>query len=173
MSVTMTSGLRTAVAFTAAAASALMAPQTSAADITSVSGVHVASAADSGTRAIAVAAPRTVRGTANLCGSGYKLTYAERLPDKRRFGTLFTYQNRSLASCAVFDNNLGTKKYMKLKLCTNRFARCKTDKGNFSQYAGPVRVSDGFCAKVTAIMKNSRNSSVALIDRVLRVPPCD
>ncbi|MFF9793073.1 hypothetical protein [Streptomyces bacillaris] len=113
---------------------------------------------------------------ANLCGSGYLLEYAEQLPDSRRFGTLFTYQKKTspFASCAIFDNNLGTAKYMKLKLCPNQLSKpCSVDEGTFSQYAGPVRVADGMCAEVTAIMKNSKSATTALIDRQFHVPPCN
>ncbi|MFH8661984.1 hypothetical protein [Streptomyces afghaniensis] len=43
----------------------------------------------------------------------------------------------SSGACAVFDNNLGTAKKMKLKLCPNLTdALCKEDAGTFSQYAG-------------------------------------
>ncbi|MEE1939617.1 hypothetical protein V1L54_09335 [Streptomyces sp. TRM 70361] len=132
--------------------------------------------ANAATRAIAAADPQAARATANLCGSGYSLVYAERLPDERRFGTLFTYTKGTTQTCAVFDNNLGVRKYMKLKLCDNRVnATCRTDEGDFIQYAGPVRLTTDFnhCMRVTAIMKDSASSNVALIDRVTYATPCN
>ncbi len=113
---------------------------------------------------------------ATLCGAGYFLQRAEQLPDSGRFGTLFTYQKNTspFASCAIFDNNLGTAKYMKLSLCPNQLSKpCSVDEGTFSQYAGPVRVAEGMCAEVTAIMKNSKTATTALIDRRFAVPPCN
>ena len=161
---------RGAVAVVALAAFGLIAPQASAAESPAVSGVAVSPRADSATRAIAAANPETVRAAASLCGSSYRLYNAERLPDERRFGTLFTYDNGGLGprnyACAVFDNNLGSTKYMKLKLCENRIShpRCDVDAGYFSQYAGPVYMNN--CATTTAIMKNTKSSRVALIDAV-------
>ncbi|SCK60014.1 hypothetical protein YWIDRAFT_03913 [Streptomyces sp. SceaMP-e96] len=82
-------------------------------------------------RAIAEADPDAVAATATLCGSGYKLDYAERLPDARRFGTLFAYTKFTTGSpgvCVLFDNNTGSAKHMKLKLCPNKTgATCKVD----------------------------------------------
>ncbi|MFI6375193.1 hypothetical protein [Streptomyces sp. NPDC050546] len=138
-----------------------------------------AGARDAQTRAVAAENPAAVRATASLCGSGYELENAERLPDARRFGTLFTYTKHTVGkagACAVFDNNLGTAKKMKLKLCPNLTgAACKVDEGNFSQYAGPVKYettgSDSVdCAEVTAIMWSG---GVPIIDRVKSVAPCD
>ncbi|WP_309140287.1 hypothetical protein [Streptomyces sp. PKU-EA00015] len=158
------------------AASLKSGPKDPAASITAVAGVSLSPTATSTTRAIAASDPQAVQATANLCGSGYYLQYAEQLPDERRWGTLFTYQRNEAPfnSCAIFDNNLGTTKYMKLKLCPNDLSKpCSVDEGNFSQYAGPVRVTDGLCAQVTAIMKNSKTSTTALINRQFHVPPCN
>ncbi|MBT2364056.1 hypothetical protein J7E88_01580 [Streptomyces sp. ISL-10] len=113
-------------------------PKDPAASIATVAGVPISPTATSTTRTIAASDPQAVQATSNLCGSGYYLQYAEQLPDERRWGTLFTYQ-RNVApfnSCAIFDNNLGTTKYMKLKLCPNDLSKpCSVDEGNFSQYA--------------------------------------
>ncbi|GHG95082.1 hypothetical protein [Streptomyces rubradiris] len=145
----------------------------------------VASFADAGTRAIAAQDREAVQAAATLCGDGYTLIYAERLPDERRWGTLFTYMNWSDYSagrgCAVFDNNLGVSKYMKLSICesTIESPECVTDAGNFSQYAGPVYSKTYWkyqqCSKVTAIMKNSASDSdaAALINRRLSVGTCN
>ncbi|MER6624633.1 hypothetical protein [Streptomyces sp. NPDC000931] len=137
-------------------------------------------ARDAQTRAIAAEDPGAVRATATLCGSGYELEGAEQLPDARRFGTLFTYTRSTtsmVGACAVFDNNLGTAKHMKLKLCPNKTGvACKVDEGNFSQYAGPVKGEGnhdsgwGDCSRVTAIMWSD---GVPIIDRARFVAPCD
>ena len=110
---------------------------------------------------------------ANACGSGYELYSAERLPDERRFGTLFIYVKGGTGpknyACTLFDNNLDGARHMKLKICENKISspRCQTDEGNFTQYAGPVRMDN--CPKITAVMKNS--NGVAIIDAV-RGPFC-
>ncbi|MZF83460.1 hypothetical protein [Streptomyces sp. SID5643] len=137
-------------------------------------------ARDARTRAIAAENPAAVSATATLCGSGYELEAAEQLPDARRFGTLFTYTKSTTSmsgACAVFDNNLGTAKRMKLKLCPNKTGvACKVDEGTYSQYAGPVKGEGNHdagwnnCSRVTAIMWSS---GVAIIDRARFVAPCD
>ncbi|MBN0048416.1 hypothetical protein JS756_30805 [Streptomyces actuosus] len=136
-------------------------------------------AKDPQTRAIARADPAAVRATATLCGSGYQLEYAERLPDSRRYGTLFTYEKFGSVGgvCVLFDNNTSSKKHMKLKLCPNKTgAKCKVDEGYFSQYAGPVRYESENgnyveCSMVTALMWDS--SGKAIIDRVTSATLCD
>ncbi|MDH2391642.1 hypothetical protein QCN29_23250 [Streptomyces sp. HNM0663] len=136
--------------------------------LNAVAGVPISATATTETRKIAADSPQAVKATSNLCGSGFNLQYAERLPDERRFGTLYTYQRNysPFESCAVFDNNLGTRKYMKLKLCPSSLLKpCNVDEGNFTQYAGPVRLKDGWCSRVTAIMKDYKSSGAALIDR--------
>ncbi|WP_078962725.1 hypothetical protein VM636_17490 [Streptomyces sp. SCSIO 75703] len=137
-------------------------------------------ARDAQTRAIAAENPAAVSATATLCGSGYELEFVERLPDARRFGTLYTYTRSTTSvsgACAVFDNNLGVAKQMKLKLCPNRTGvACKVDEGTFSQYAGPAKGEGNRdagwnnCSQVTAIMWSD---GVAIIDRVRSVAPCD
>ncbi|MDF3300080.1 hypothetical protein [Streptomyces tropicalis] len=137
--------------------------------------VKLSSSADRQTRALAAAAPAAVQAGGLLCGSGYKLALANQLPDSRRFGTLFTYVKWGPArgangACAVFDNNLGVKKHMKLKLCGST---CKVDEGWFSDYAGPVKVEGDFdpgCAMVNALMWEG---NVAIIDRQTTVYGCD
>ncbi|MFR9795145.1 hypothetical protein ACL02U_04440 [Streptomyces sp. MS06] len=136
-------------------------------------------AKDPQTRAIAQADPAAVSATASLCGSGYELEYAERLPDSRRYGTLFTYEKFGSVGgvCALFDNNTSGAKHMKLKLCPNKTgAKCKVDEGYFSQYAGPVKYESKNgnyveCSMVTALMWNS--SGRAIIDRVTSATLCD
>ncbi|MFJ2816763.1 hypothetical protein [Streptomyces sp. NPDC087294] len=134
-------------------------------------------ASDPQTRALAAADPAAVQATALLCGSGYKLAYAEVLPDSRRFGTLFTYTKYVTGgtdgACAVFDNNIGAKKHMKLKLC---WTTCQVDEGSFSEYAGPVKYESSAssfqpaCAVVNALMWEG---DVAIIDRQTHVATCD
>lgn len=169
--------LRVTMAAAAIAALGLTAPQASAADTTTAADVEFSPRADAATRAIAVQDPQAVQASATLCGTGYALVYAERLPESTdRKGTLFTYTKGTTNACAVFDNNTASTKYMKLKLCDNRVnGVCNTDEGNFSQYAGPVRITSNYigCSKVTAIMKYSSTSSTALIDRVTYATPCN
>ncbi|MFF7735417.1 MULTISPECIES: hypothetical protein [unclassified Streptomyces] len=185
--------MRTLIRFTAPAAALVsvlaVTPQAVATDHAPSGGMRVPGtsvvfsengARDARTRAIAAENPAAVRATATLCGSGYELELAEQLPDARRFGTLFTYTRsttRVSGACAVFDNNLGTAKHMKLKLCPNKTGvACKVDEGTYSQYAGPVKGEGNHdagwnnCSRVTAILWSS---GVAIIDRVRYVAPCD
>ncbi|MER5542998.1 hypothetical protein ABT072_11250 [Streptomyces sp. NPDC002589] len=162
--------------------SVLSAPQALAQDSRPVSekvpgtSVEFSSSAahDPQTRALAAADPAAVQAGGLLCGSGYKLALVNPLPDSRRFGTLFTYTKWGSGgvngACALFDNNLGVKKHMKLKLCGST---CKVDEGWFSDYAGPVKVEGGFdpgCAVVNALMWEG---DVAIIDRQTDVYGCD
>ncbi|MFH9061820.1 hypothetical protein ACH4GM_11485 [Streptomyces coeruleorubidus] len=142
--------------------------------------LSAAGAQDAQTRAIAAAAPAAVTASATLCGSGYELEFAERLPDSRRYGTLFSYVKSTVGKhgvCVVFDNNTSSAKKMKLKLCPNLSgAACKVDEGSFSQYAGPVKYesSNGLhvmCSEVTALMWDSNGK--AIIDRVRSATLCD
>ncbi|MGW6455705.1 hypothetical protein ACWF94_07205 [Streptomyces sp. NPDC055078] len=133
--------------------------------------------AKSPTRAIAADDPEAAVAAAGVCGAGYTLYYAERLPDERRFGTLFIYTKPGAGNdqpvCSIFDNNMGVAKWMKIKLCSNYIADgCTTDSGTFSQYAGPVYQTRGGCGKVTAIMKNSASSSTALVDAIRGTTAC-
>ncbi|MFF2808805.1 hypothetical protein ACFVT2_16820 [Streptomyces sp. NPDC058000] len=156
----------------------ITAPQASAAD-GSVADTKVALSpkASKETRAIAVAEPKAAQAAANLCGSGYELWIAERLPDASRKGTLFLYNNSDLtAACAIFDNNTNSAKYMKLKLCENQVnPKCAVDEGTFSQYAGPVRITGNyvFCSKFTALMKDSASAGSYTINRQDYATPCN
>ncbi|MER6032188.1 hypothetical protein [Streptomyces sp. NPDC001851] len=133
---------------------------------------------DPQTRALAAADPAAVQAGGALCGSGYELTSAERLPDSRRFGTLFAYDkfgpHGGSGACAVFDNNLGVKKHMKLKVCAGGHrVTCNADDGWFLDYAGPVKIEGDFdpgCAVVNALMWEG---DVAIIDRREDVSGCD
>ncbi|GHI02320.1 hypothetical protein AQI88_26545 [Streptomyces cellostaticus] len=178
---------RMAAVGAALAATALAAPQAIAQNAPA-SGQHIAgtsvqlspkAARNAQTRALAAANPTAVSAAATLCGSGYKLDNAEQLPDSRRFGTLFTYTKYVggvHGVCSLFDNNLGTAKHMKLKLCAGLTALgCKTDEGTFKDYAGPVKIENRdplavICAPVTAIMWSD---GVAIIDRQRSSTACD
>ncbi|WP_314247860.1 hypothetical protein [Streptomyces sp. DSM 40907] len=146
------------------------APIGEAGSISSVAGVAISAKADKNTRAIAQAQPAALKATANLCGAGYKLYSAERLPDANRFATLFIYANGGYGPdntmCAIMDNNVGTAKWMKLSVCENKSTnpRCHTDQGIFSQYAGPVYMNN--CAKVTALMKYKPSDTVYIVNAV-------
>lgn len=155
------------------AAVALTAP--SPAQASSISDVEISPRANQATRAIAAQNPKAAAAAASLCGAGAKLTHAERLPDSRRFGTLYTYviptSINTISTCALFDNNLGKSTYMKLKLCSNHDGKCVVDEGTFSEYAGPVRIKNGDpCDRAYAIMKSN---GVAIIDRNWAVVSCD
>ncbi|MFJ9469403.1 hypothetical protein [Streptomyces caniferus] len=180
--------LRTAAALAALALTLLAAPQATAQDSPSsdrrIGGTSVMlsenGVKDARTRAIAEADSDAVTATATLCGSGYKLEYAERLPDSRRYGTLFTYTKFTTGSsgvCVVFDNNTSGAKHMKLKLCPNKTgATCKADEGTFSRYAGPVKYENNTgkyvqCSMVTALMWDTNGK--VLIDRVTSATVCD
>ncbi|MFE0258218.1 hypothetical protein [Streptomyces sp. NPDC059010] len=143
--------------------------------------VQLTSTASAGTKAIAAQETKAVRATATMCGTGYKLNYAERLPDSRRYGTLFSYTKTNSqgfsGACAVFDNNMPGGMKMKLKLCPNRVhPTCKVDEGLFTEYAGPVKIEGShsyvFCSKVTAIMWDGI-AGPAIIDAVRSATPCD
>ncbi|MFZ3494145.1 hypothetical protein ACODT5_13125 [Streptomyces sp. 5.8] len=77
--------------------------------------------------------------------------------------------------CAIFDNHLSTAKYMKLKVCDYKVSpTCVTDEGSFTQYAGPVRMQvSTYCATALAVMKNTKTSTTALIDRKVDARPCN
>lgn len=164
--------IRIGMAAAAIAAFTLASPQASASDgTTTIAGVKVSPKANKETLRIAAADTGALQVTANVCGSSYSLYNAERLPtDANRLGTLFTYTNGGAGpsnfTCIILDNNTGTTKWMKVKLCENKVTspRCDTDEGNFSQYAGPVYMDN--CATRTALMKNSSSSTTYLINAV-------
>lgn len=143
--------------------------------------VQFTPAASAQTKVLAAQHKAVVQRAAVECGSGYKLHFAERLPDSRRYGTLFTYTKSNSqgfsGACAIFENNMPGGMKMKLKLCPNRVnPTCKVDEGLFTQYAGPVKIegnhSTVFCSKVTAIMWDGI-AGPAIIDAVRRATPCD
>ncbi|MFD7914735.1 hypothetical protein ACFV30_29120 [Streptomyces sp. NPDC059752] len=176
---------RAVVAMAAVVGLGLTIPQASAAEgagnaevsLSRIAGVAVSPRASASTLEVASASPKAVMATAALCGAGYNLFQAVRLPDASRKGTLFIYNTSDLSgTCAVFDNNLATSKYMKLKLCEEKIGgKCSIDEGNFTQYAGPVKITGRyvFCAPVTAIMKDSASSSKAIIDFEAPSTPCN
>ncbi|OIK08118.1 hypothetical protein [Streptomyces monashensis] len=162
--------------------SVLAAPQALAQDSKPISekvpgtNVEFSPSADPQTRALAATDPTAVQAAGLLCGSGYKLEFMEPLPDARRFGTLFTYTKYTSGTngaCALFDNNLGAKKHMKLKVC---WTTCNVDEGSFSDYAGPVKYEstpikfDPACAQVTALMWEG---DVPIINHQTHAAGCD
>ncbi|MGD3107392.1 hypothetical protein [Streptomyces sp. YGL11-2] len=177
--ISKTAAIRGLAAVAAIATLGITAPQASAADgLGAVTGVAISPKASKETRAVAAAEPKAAQYTANLCGSGYSLWMAQRLPDaSNRLGTLFLYNNSdNTAACAIFDNNTASAKFMKLQLCENQVnPTCSVDEGTFSQYAGPVRITGDYvyCSKVTALMKNSAGSGSYLINRADYATPCD
>ncbi|WP_326799030.1 hypothetical protein OG946_29690 [Streptomyces sp. NBC_01808] len=144
----------------------------------------VAPQADEETRRIAAEDPQAVQTMATRCGDGYNVIGAEQLPyDGYRLGTLFRYSKKTSGGnwryCMIFDNNTGSTKYMRLRTCeyTLENPECRTDQGDFSQYAGPVYTGLHWkypqCSKVVAIMKNSKDSDKALIDAVRTANTCN
>lgn len=148
-------------------------PHSASADSTPA--IEVARTVDAEAKAYAQAHPGEMQAMATLCGSSYDvIVRALRLPtDASRLGTLWVYSDTSAPTneqktCALFDNNTGSAKWMKLELCDNFTSTpCAVDQGTFSQYAGPVWQEPGGCGSVTALMKNSSSSSAYLINRVI------
>ncbi|MFD5112241.1 hypothetical protein ACFWNG_08005 [Streptomyces sp. NPDC058391] len=141
-------------------------------------GVKLNAGANADTRAVAAADPQAAQAAAVECGTGYELRYAERLPTaENRLGTLFSYTKMTGSrwdACAIFDNNTGATKYMKLKICPNTVGgACAQDEGNFSQYAGPVHLTNAMCGDITAIMKNTSSSSTSLINAIRGATACN
>ncbi|MFF4224254.1 hypothetical protein ACFYZH_15510 [Streptomyces abikoensis] len=160
-------------AISALGALGLAAPQAQAAET-----IQFSPKASAAARTIAKADVKAAARAGNVCGSGWNLYNAEQLPEpNRRFGTLFTYTRDSgggsdTPTCAIFDNNTGSKKYMKIKLCSNYTdTPCKSDEGWFSEYAGPVYQDRGGCGDVYAIMKDSAGG--VLIDAKRGATSCD
>ncbi|MFF4178408.1 hypothetical protein [Streptomyces sp. NPDC001750] len=140
---------------------------------------RVAAGADRETKDIAEENPEAVVAAATVCGTGYNLYYAERLPDATRKGTLFTYikgtdgASNDTPTCAIFENNTGSVKWMKVKLCSNYTAEgCESDEGNFSEYAGPVYRDHGGCGQVTALMKSTSASTTYIVNAVRSTTSC-
>ncbi|MGW7751269.1 hypothetical protein ACWGK6_06805 [Streptomyces violaceusniger] len=79
-----------AVAVVSISSLGLIAPQAVAADVLKP-GARVSARVDATTRSIAAQDPQKISAMAALCGSGYELISAERLPGERRYGTLFSY----------------------------------------------------------------------------------
>ncbi|OPC79217.1 hypothetical protein B4N89_34710 [Embleya scabrispora] len=172
---------RSMLAVAVVAAMGLGAPQAQADETGEGAAVEISAGADAATRSVAAADPAAVKAAAVVCGNGYILENAFRLPDaSNRLGTLFTYRIPSPdnipdndPTCAIFDNNTSGSKWMKLKLCSNWIADgCAEDSGNFSSYAGPVYRARGGCGKVYAIMRTSAGGTV-LIDAIRNATNCD
>lgn len=136
---------------------------------------HVSKGADRTTLATAQADPQAVAAAATACGAGYTLRKAVPLPvgddPRERLGTLFAYENGS-KGCMILDNNVGSKQYMYLKVCKSGGGSCDTDSGNFTEYAGPVRVSGFACAPVTAKMAKTSSSTPYVNYKSDYVFPC-
>ncbi|OOO06197.1 hypothetical protein OAory_01018580 [Aspergillus oryzae] len=98
---------------------------------------------------------------ATICGSGYELNKAIPLPKgtdpKQRLGTLYTYIGKD-KGCAILDNNVGKAQYMYVGVCDLNGKHCDKDSGAFSQYAGPIYISNFACAPLVAKMGQSSKS---------------
>ncbi|WP_282795732.1 hypothetical protein [Streptomyces sp. CC224B] len=137
--------------------------------------VRVSRYADRTTAAVAQADRQAVEAAATVCGAGYTLRKAVPLPvgdhPDERLGTLFAYEKGS-NGCLILDNNVGSKQYMYLKVCKVGGGSCDTDSGNFTDYAGPVRVSSFSCAPVTAKMASTSSSTPYINYKSEYVYPC-
>ncbi|MEV0184696.1 hypothetical protein AB0I54_36265 [Streptomyces sp. NPDC050625] len=150
--------LRAATAVAVLATVAVAVPHAAAADRPAVS---VSKRADVTTRSLVQTDPGAAAAAATVCGSGYKLFRAVPLPEgtdpNQRLATLFSYENNG-KGCAILDNNVGVSQYMYLNVCKVDGTDCDKDSGNFTSYAGPVRVSKSVCAPVTAKMGKSSSN---------------
>jgi hypothetical protein len=114
-----------------------------------------------------VAVPTTpaAAASATVCGTGYEFNDAKALPSAdKRYATLFFY-TKGTSACAILDNNTsGAANYMDLQIWPgdNKDAGDR-DKGNFSEYAGPVYSSTiatgGRCVGISALMKNEAGTA--------------
>ncbi|MEJ8634626.1 hypothetical protein [Streptomyces sp. MS2.AVA.5] len=153
---------RLAVTATAlVAALTVAAPHAYAAEGPTGTDVKMSAGVSEETREFAAAYPGAVAAAANACGAGYTLNKAIPLPvgtDPRlRLATVFTY-NSQADGCLIFDNNTGRAQSMTAKVCDGYpGAKCDTDSGTFTQYAGPVYTKHPVCATVTAKMSNFIN----------------
>ncbi|MET7476693.1 hypothetical protein ABZT17_20280 [Streptomyces sp. NPDC005648] len=134
------------LAATVAATAAMLTPA-SAAGVTPE--VTVASNADAGTRAWAVAHPQEVVAQSTECGGNYNtLVYIDgNLPGDVNGddGSMAAYAGGGLL-CVIFKNETpGKANYMFLQACpgTSASSACGTDDGYYSKYAGPVYISQG------------------------------
>ncbi|MFC9503474.1 hypothetical protein [Streptomyces sp. NPDC057002] len=163
--------LRAAASATVLSAAVLTAPQAVAVEQPSV---PLSAKADAETVALAQAEPAAAAAAANVCGTGYTLRKGVPLPvgtdPAERLGTLFSYENGG-KGCVILDNNVGKAQYMYVQICKVGGTSCDVDSGNFSEYAGPVRVSSFACAPVTAKM-GSTSSSLYINYKSDRIFPC-
>ncbi|AZP19765.1 hypothetical protein SAMN06272735_5150 [Streptomyces sp. TLI_55] len=123
--------------------------------------------AASAVAALGVAVPSTpaAAASATVCGTGYEFVDAKALPSAtNRSATLFFYMKGNSA-CAILDNNTtGGANYMDLQMWPgDNKAAGERDKGNFSEYAGPVHsstlASGGRCVGISALMKNEAGTA--------------
>ncbi|MEU5032057.1 hypothetical protein [Streptomyces milbemycinicus] len=133
--------------------------------------------ADAQTKSFVQANPQAVAAAATVCGSGFdQVSKVVPLPEgtdpRERLATLFSYINDSGKGCAILDNNVGSARYMYLKVCDINGRNCDTDSGTFSQYAGPVYVPSVACAPVTAKMGKS-SSDLSISYKSEYVFPCN
>ncbi|MFD5033536.1 hypothetical protein ACFWM0_24480 [Streptomyces sp. NPDC058405] len=129
----------------------------------SVAGVEVAEKAPAETKKTIAADPVTAAAAANACGTGYTISvYAERLPDARRFATLYVWTNGKTTGssfydkpvCAVLYNETGATQSMGIRLRSNYTSDAPTeDFGSYASYAGPVYQNRGYCGTVYSYMK--------------------
>jgi hypothetical protein len=168
-----------AVAAVALSAFGLAAPQASAVDGPTAK-VTLAAKASAKTKSIVESNPQAAAAAATVCGAGYtQIIVAERLPDARRYATVYVYTNGTTTgprfydkpTCGVLHNETGSAQSMGIRLSDNYTATADDeDFGTFSTYAGPVRQNKGYCGEVYSYMKMSGR---VVVDRVIRVGSCN
>lgn len=142
-------------------------------------GLATAANAPEGTKEILESNAVAAAAAANVCGSGYTVsTGAARYGT---YGTAYTWWNNTysgtnhlydLPICAVFFNDLGSTRYMGVRLADNYTATADTeDFGAYSSYARPVYQNKGYCGQAYSYMEES--SGKVDVDNYLSVGTCD
>ncbi|MEU9084675.1 hypothetical protein [Streptomyces sp. NPDC048357] len=168
--------LATATTF---AALGLVAPQAAIAD---TPGQHFTVAADASasTKTLVQANKQAAAAASTVCGAGYdQIVLAERLPDARRYATIYVYTNgqetgprlNDRPTCAVLHNETGSAQYMGVRLKDNYTSTPDTqDFGTFTTYAGPVYQNKGWCGTVYSYMKKAGQ---VVVDHTRGVGACN
>ncbi len=142
-------------------------------------GLAMAANAPEGTKEILESNAVAAAAAANVCGSGYTVsTGAARYGT---YGTAYTWWNNTYSGtnhlydrpiCAVFFNDLGSTRYMGVRLADNYTATADTqDFGAYSSYAGPVYQNKGYCGQAYSYMETP--SGTVVVDNYLSVGTCD
>ncbi|MFE7976740.1 hypothetical protein [Streptomyces shenzhenensis] len=147
--------------------------------VSGTGGLSVAAKAASGTEEVLKADTAAAVAAANVCGSGYTISVSA--ARYGTYGTAYTWWNGTYSGsntlydrpiCAVFFNDTGITHYMGVRLKDNYTATADTeDFGAFSQYAGPVYQSKGYCGQAYSYMEDATGK--VLVDNYLSVGTCN